>query len=166
MDKKLLKRFSEVELVIFDFDGVMTDNSVLVSEEGFEFVICSRGDGMGIKRLANTGIKICVISTECNPVVTKRCEKLNIPCKQNIENKEMAVLETCNEFNISSQKTLFLGNDINDIPAFKSVGIPVGVADSYKEVIPFIIYQTNKKGGKGAVREICDLIYNSRNWKQ
>lgn len=162
MDKKLLKKFSEVQLLIFDFDGVMTDNNVLVSENGIEFVTCSRGDGMGIKRLASTGIKICVISTEINPVVTKRCEKLNIPCKQNIENKDKAVLDTCSEYNISSEKTLFLGNDINDIPAFKSVGLPIAVADSYKEVIPFIIYQTKKKGGKGAVREICDLIYNSK----
>ena len=133
-----------------------------VSEEGIEFVKCSRGDGMGIKRLAKTGINICVISTEINSVVSKRCEKLNIPCKQNIQNKDKAVIQTCSEYSVSCENTLFLGNDINDIPAFKIVGLPVGVADSYKEVIPFIIYQTKKGGGKGAVREICDLIYNSK----
>ena len=118
---------------------------------------------MGIKRLANTGVKICVISTEVNPVVNKRCEKLKISCKQDVEDKEKAVLEMCDEFNISTDKTLFLGNDINDIPAFNCVGIPVAVADAYPEVIPYTIYQTKRKGGKGAVREICDAIYFLQN---
>ena len=92
-------------------------------------------------------------------LLKKRCEKLKISCKQDVEDKAKAVLETCDELNISTEKTLFLGNDINDIPAFNCVGIPVAVADAYPEVIPYTIYQTKRKGGKGAVREICDAIY-------
>ena len=163
MNDELKEKIIALELLIFDFDGVMTNNQVLVSELGTEFVICSRGDGMGIKRLLKTGIKICVISTEVNPVVNKRCEKLKIPCKQNIEDKEKAVLDTCTELNVSPDKTLFLGNDINDIPAFNCVGLPVAVADAYPEVVPHTIFQTKKKGGKGAVREICDIVYNLQN---
>ena len=163
MNNEIKAKIAKVELVIFDFDGVMTNNEVIVSELGTEYVICSRGDGMGITRLLKTGLKICVISTEVNPVVNKRCEKLKILCKQNVEDKEKAVLEMCDEFNISTDKTLFLGNDINDIPAFNCVGIPVAVADAYPEVIPYTIYQTERKGGKGAVREICDIIYFAQN---
>ena len=159
MNKEFLEDISNLELLIFDFDGVFTNNKVLISELGIESVICSRGDGMGINRLSSIGMKMCVISTEANIVVKKRCEKLKIPCKQNIKDKEKAVLETCKEYNVSTKNTLFLGNDINDIPAFKCVGIPVAVADAYEEVIPFTKYQTKKNGGDGAIREICDIIF-------
>jgi len=82
-----------------------------------------------------------------------------LPCKQNIEDKAAAILDACRELGIDPAETMFVGNDINDIPAFKSVGIPVAVADAYPEVFPHILFSTEKPGGFGAVREICDLVY-------
>ena len=150
---------SSVRLVAFDFDGVFTNNTVQVNQDGIESVQCWRSDGLGIARLRSIGVQTMIISTETNPVVSARAAKLKMPCKQGIEDKALTILETCTEFNIDPQHTMFVGNDINDIPAFKAIGFPVAVADAYPEVLPFVCHQTAKPGGYGAVRELCDLIY-------
>ena len=153
------EKLSSVRLVAFDFDGVFTNNTVQGSQDGIESVQCWRSDGLGIARLRSIGVQTMIISTETNAVVGARAAKLKMPCKQGIEDKALAILETCKEFNIDPQHTMFVGNDINDIPAFQVVGIPVAVADAYTEVLPFACHQTFKPGGYGAVRELCDLIY-------
>jgi len=154
---------STVRLIVFDFDGVFTDNAVYVTQDGIESVRCWRSDGLGLSRLRSVGIQAFIISTEANPVVSARAQKLKLPCKQGVEDKAAAILATCRELQIAPQQTMFVGNDINDIPAFQSIGIPVGVADAYPEIYPYILYRTQKPGGFGAVREICDLVYNARN---
>jgi len=153
---------STVRLIAFDFDGVFTDNSVYVTQDGIESVRCWRSDGLGLDRLRSIGIEILIISTEINPVVMARAQKLKLPCKQGVQDKAAEILATCQDLQINPQQTMFVGNDINDIPAFQSIGIPVGVADSYPEIYPYILYRTQKPGGLGAVREICDLVFNTR----
>ena len=154
---------STVKLIAFDFDGVFTDNTVYVTQGGVESVRCWRSDGLGLSRLQSIGVHAFIISTEENPVVTARANKLKMPCKQGVEDKAAAILQTCTELGIEPEHTMFVGNDINDIPAFKSVGLPVAVADAYPEVDPYVLFQTEKSGGLGAVREICDLVFNARN---
>jgi 3-deoxy-D-manno-octulosonate 8-phosphate phosphatase (KDO 8-P phosphatase) len=154
---------STVRMIAFDFDGVFTDNFVYISQDGVESVRCWRSDGIGLERLRSIGVEAFIISTEANPVVSTRAQKLKLPCKQGVEDKAAAILAECCKFKINPNQTMFVGNDINDIPAFKSIGIPVGVADGYPEINPYIIYRTQKPGGFGAVREICDLVYNARN---
>jgi len=151
-----------IQLVVFDFDGVFTDNTVYVSQSGTETIRCWRSDGLGLSRLHKIGVQTFIISTELNPVVMTRANKLKISCKQGIENKAMAVLDTCKELGIAPEHTMFVGNDINDIPAFKVVGVPVAVADAYPEVDLHIMFRTEKLGGFGAVREVCDLIYYAK----
>ena len=153
---------STVKLIAFDFDGVFTDNTVYVTQGGVESVRCWRSDGLGIFRLQSIGVHVLIISTEKNPVVTVRANKLKMPCKQGVEDKAAAILQICTELGIAPEHTMFVGNDINDIPAFKSVGLPVAVADAYPEVDPYVLFQTEKSGGLGAVREICDLVFNAR----
>ena len=156
------KDFSNVKLALFDFDGVFTDNNVYITENGKEIVKCNRSDGIGISRIKKIGIKCYVISSEKNIVVEKRCQKLNINFKQNVLDKKIAVLDICKENNIEPENTLFLGNDINDIPALKSVGFPVAVADAFLEIEEFVKFKTKAKGGQGAVREVCDIIFRSK----
>ena len=151
-----------VKLIAFDFDGVFTDNTVYVDQNGLESVRCWRSDGLGLARLSSIGVKAFIISTEVNPVVSARAQKLKLPCKQGVEDKAACILSICNELEIDPKDSMFVGNDINDIPAFQSVGIPVGVADSYPEIYPYILYRTQKPGGFGAVREVCDLVFNAR----
>jgi 3-deoxy-D-manno-octulosonate 8-phosphate phosphatase (KDO 8-P phosphatase) len=159
LTKELLRTIS---LIAFDFDGVFTDNSVYMNQDGIEEVRCCRSDGIGLSRLKEVDVKVFIVSTEINPVVSKRAEKLKVPCIQGIENKADAITEICKKLNIDPKQAMFVGNDINDIPAFTSVGIPVGVLDSYTEIYPYIVYRTQKAGGFGAVREICDLVYNAK----
>lgn len=154
-----------VQLVVFDFDGVFTDNTVYVTQDGVESVRCWRSDGLGLSRLRSVGVKVFIISTEANPVVTARANKLKMPCKQGVEDKAAAILDACLELAISPEQTMFVGNDINDIPAFTSVGIPVAVADAHSEVYPYVCYRTQKPGGFGAVREVCDLIFYAKKCK-
>ena len=153
---------ASVELVAFDFDGVFTDNTVYVTQDGIESVRCWRSDGLGLDRLRSTGVHAFILSTEANLVVARRAQKLKLPCKQAIEDKAAAILEICKELSIAPARTMFVGNDINDIPAFNAVGIPIAVADAYPETHSHVLYRTNKPGGRGAVREVCDLIFHAK----
>ena len=153
---------SNIQLVMFDFDGVFTDNTVIVDQDGKESVRCWRSDGIGLQRLKEVGIKACIVSTEQNPVVMARAQKLQIDCWQNVADKEAAVIKICTHFNVPTAAAMFVGNDINDIPAFKIVGLPVGVSDCSPEIIPFILFRTKSNGGLGAVRELCDLLFAAR----
>lgn len=154
---------ASVRLIAFDFDGVFTDNTVYVTQDGLESVRCWRSDGLGLTRLRNVGVHAMIISTEVNSVVSARAEKLKLAVKQGVEDKASAILAICSELNIPPEETMFVGNDINDIPAFKSVGLPVAVADAYPDIYPYVLYRTQKPGGMGAVREVCDLVYNAKN---
>lgn len=151
-----------VRLVAFDFDGVFTDNTVYVTQDGIESVRCWRSDGIGLTRLRSTGVHTLILSTEINPVVSARAHKLKTPLKQGLEDKAVAILDTCRELGIEPEHAMFVGNDINDIPAFKAVGLPVAVGDSYPEIFPHVLYRTTKPGGYGAVREVCDLIFHAK----
>jgi len=111
------------------------------------------------------GVRLHIVSSETNPVVSKRANKLGIDCCQGVENKADAVLGICDKYSVSPEKTMFVGNDINDIPAFEIVGIPVGVADAYEETYPYVMFRTKKAGGFGAVREICDIVFSAKKTK-
>ncbi len=159
------EKLASIKLIAFDFDGVFTDNTVYVNQDGNETVRCWRSDGLGLARLGDIGVQAFIISTESNPVVSARARKLKLPCKQNVENKAAAILDTCRELGIDPVNVMFVGNDTNDIPAFKLVGIPVAVADANPEVSPYVLFRTEKSGGLGAVREICDLVYYAQSSK-
>lgn len=159
---RLAELLEGIRLVAFDFDGVFTNNMVYVSEDGTESVRCWRSDGLGLSRLRAAGVHVLIVSTEVNPVVTMRARKLKCPCRQGIEDKAATILEVCRELGVEPSQTAFVGNDINDIPAFKSVALPVAVADASSEVYPFVLYRTVKAGGEGAVREFCDLVFYAK----
>ncbi len=153
---------SNIELIIFDFDGVFTDNAVYVTQDGAESVRCWRSDGLGLEKLKKIGVKLHILSSEVNPVVSMRSAKLNIGCSQGVEDKAEAVLELCHNYLVNPQRTMFVGNDTNDIAAFQSVGIAVGVADSHEDINSHVMFKTEKKGGMGAVREICDIVLRAK----
>jgi YrbI family 3-deoxy-D-manno-octulosonate 8-phosphate phosphatase len=153
--------FKQIKLLILDFDGVLTNNYVWISEDGIESVRCNRSDGIGLSRLRTIGVEIYILSTEKNKVVTTRANKLKTSVIQGVDDKKAAVYKLSKDLDIPLTNIAFLGNDINDIPALEIVGMPMGVADSFEEINSKIIYKTKRNGGEGAVREICDLIYNS-----
>jgi YrbI family 3-deoxy-D-manno-octulosonate 8-phosphate phosphatase len=152
------ERLKKLKLVAFDFDGVLTDNSVYVFEDGREAVRCSRGDSLGLGMLAAAGVHTVIISKETNPVVTARAKKMKMRCIQNCDDKRTALEGLANELGLSMDEIAFVGNDVNDIPCLEIVGMPMVVADAHEDVLRYAAYRTTKVGGNGAVREICDLI--------
>ena len=147
-----------IRLVAFDFDGVFTDNMVYVLQDGTEAVRCFRSDGIGLHKINRLGIETVIISTEANPVVSARAQKLNIRCIQNCRDKRAALVNIANEKKISLQEVAFVGNDVNDLACLECVALPIVVQDAYPEVVRTALYQTRRPGGHGAVREICDLF--------
>jgi N-acylneuraminate cytidylyltransferase len=148
----------KVELVIFDFDGVMTDDRVWVNQDGIEMVAASRRDGLGIAMLRKAGISAIVLSTETNPVVAARCRKLNLPLLQGIEDKAATLRQLLEERKLKTQNVVYLGNDVNDLPCFPMVGCAVATADAHPEVCRHADLVLTSKGGFGAVRELCERI--------
>lgn len=156
---KDLTLIRKIRLIVFDFDGVFTDNAVYVSEDGIETVRCSRSDGLGLSRLRATGrVDLLVISTEVNPVVGARCRKLKLPFIQGVPDKALRLTEVMAERNLARDQVAYVGNDINDSGCLRLVGLPIVVADALPEVLPLARLRTAVPGGQGAVREICDTF--------
>lgn len=161
-------QLDQIKFVAFDFDGVFTDNRVIVSETGEESVICNRSDGIGLERLRQINIPFAVFSTEVNPVVAARCEKLKIPCYSGLsglsgrKDKLTCLTHVIAEKGISLKQVAFIGNDINDLPCFRAVGFPIAVADAWIEVRQEALLVLTRAGGLGSVREFCDLLFYSK----
>jgi len=158
----LARRLASVRLVAFDFDGVFTDNRVWVSEDGTEAVCCTRADGLGLRKLEAHGIATVIISTETNPVVSLRARKLGTPCMQGCDDKVAALNDACAAMGITPADAAFIGNDINDAACLAAAGVPIVVADAHPDVRGLAAYRTQAPGGRGAVREVCDLIDDAR----
>ncbi|QBG47496.1 acylneuraminate cytidylyltransferase [Verrucomicrobia bacterium S94] len=148
-----------VDAVVFDFDGVLTDNTVFVSEDGRESVRCNRGDGWGIARLRDAGIRMAVMSTEENPVVRSRCEKLKLECFHRLGNNKIDRFTAwCQENGLDPEHTIYVGNDANDIECLTAAGTGAVPQDAHPSAIQVADLVLNNKGGHGAVRELCDMI--------
>lgn len=160
---RLMKRFVDlspvaIDLIVYDFDGVMTDNRVLTLQDGTEAVFVNRADGLAVNMIKDMGIKQLIISTETNPVVKARAEKIGIDCLQGIGDKLDILKKYLTENNIDKNKVVFIGNDINDITAMSYVGFPVAPADAYLEIRNISKLVLKIKGGYGVVREFYELI--------
>jgi N-acylneuraminate cytidylyltransferase len=149
---------ARLRLVVFDFDGVMTDNGVQVDGLGGETVRCDRGDGWGVARLRDASVPMMVLSTEEHPVVAARCAKLKLPCVQGCGDKAAALAALLAEKGIDPSEVAYVGNDVNDLGCLRLVGMPVAVGDSHPEVLAASRLALTKPGGRGAVREFCDLL--------
>ena len=154
----MYKIVRKIRMIAFDFDGVFTDNRVIVSQDGSETVICNRSDGLGLEAVRNKGIVALVISTEPNPVTSVRCKKLKVPCFQSCKDKLRVLEEEASRCGISFQEIAYMGNDINDLDCLKKVGLPVCVSDAHPDVLKYALYLTKSPGGRGAVREFCDFV--------
>ncbi len=148
----------KVQLLVLDFDGVLTDNRVWMDQDGREMVVANRSDSLGINMLRQAGVETVVISKETNPVVAARCRKLNVHCIQGDDDKASSLKKMLIERKIDASHVVYLGNDINDLPCFPLVGWAVAVADAMPEVARQADYVLTRPGGRGAVRELCDLI--------
>lgn len=151
----------DAKAVVTDFDGVHTDDTALIDSDGREQVRVSREDGMGVSRLRRAGIPMLILSTEVNPVVRARADKLRVPVLHGIEDKESALAEWAAENGIALSDIAYLGNDVNDLAAMGSVGWPVAVANAHPLVRAQARIVLSREGGKGAVRELIERVLAS-----
>ncbi len=149
---------SGVDLVVFDFDGVMTDNHALVIDDGREGVLVNRADGLGVERIRRMGIPQIILSTEANPVVAARAAKLGVEVIQGCRNKARALADLCATRNFDARRVIYVGNDINDLDAMRSVGHPVAPSDAHPDIAAAAHFRTRAAGGAGVVRELSELI--------
>lgn len=147
-----------VQLIAYDFDGVMTDNKVAIDGLGNETVTTNRSDGLAISKIKDMGIRQIIISSEKNPVVQKRADKLGLTCLYGTNNKLQALKEYMHKNNVDRDKVVFVGNDINDIEVMNYVGYPVAPNDAHREIRKIAKITTTAKGGQGVVRELLDML--------
>jgi N-acylneuraminate cytidylyltransferase len=149
---------TDPRLVVFDFDGVMTDNRVWVGEDGRESVACNRSDGLGLEKLRRLGLGLFVLSTESNPLVAARCRKLDLPLEQNVGDKAERLRCLLRDRGIAAADVVYVGNDVNDADCMRIVGCSVAVADAHSDVRHLADVILTRPGGHGAVRELCDRL--------
>lgn len=147
-----------MQLIVSDFDGVWTNNEVIVLEDGREAVFCHRGDGFGLERIRDAGFDIVVISREQNPVVNARCRKLGVECHHGVLEKDQLLREILREKDVAAQHAVFIGNDLSDLSCMKIVGCSVAPADAVPAVRNAADLILSRKGGKGALREFCEML--------
>ncbi|XPV75728.1 MAG: KdsC family phosphatase [Desulfovibrio sp.] len=147
-------------LLVYDFDGVMTDNRVIVREDGLESVVCNRGDGLGINIIKKMDIPQIILSTETNPVVAARAKKIGIPAIHGSSNKKETLQNFCQENDIAMTDVFFVGNDMNDYEVMEACGFGICPSDSHKNIITLAGLTTEAKGGYGVIRELADLLHD------
>ena len=155
----------KIELIICDFDGVITDNKVWTDQDGNETIAAYRSDSIRIHELREKGMDVMILSSEPNQVVQARAKKMGVESIQGVglQDKGRVMREVLAQKNIPAENVVYIGNDFNDLPCFEVAGWSVAVADAYPEVIRAADHVLETAGGHGALRELCDLILgNSR----
>jgi len=152
----------KIDLIICDFDGVLTDNRVWVDQDGRETVAAFRSDSPRVHELRQRGIEVMIISSEANTVVAARAKKMGVEAIHGVglQDKGRVMRDVLAKKNIKAENVVYIGNDLNDLPCFEVAGWSVAVADAFPEVIRAADYVLKTRGGHGALREVCDLILN------
>lgn len=153
-----LPDINSISCIFYDFDGVMTDNTVMVDQDGRESVVVNRSDGLAVSRMRDMGVRQVIVSTETNPVVERRAEKLKIPVVHSIGDKGAYIKSYAESEGIDLSKAIFVGNDLNDIPAFNAVGIKCAPADAEEEILEIADWVSSRCGGRGVIRELYRVL--------
>ena len=152
----------EIKVVVFDFDGVFSDNRVWTNDRGEESVACFRGDSAGLRRLEEVGVSAFILTSETNDAVSARARKIRIECIRGVEDKLPVLREELQRRGFSAAETAYLGNDVNDAECLAEVGLAVVPSDAWPEVMPLAGMVLARAGGGGCVRELCDAIWNAK----
>ena len=150
--------FSKPAALIFDFDGVLTDNKVYVTEDGKEMVCCNRGDGLAFEVFRKIGLPVFIVSKETNKVVGARAAKLKVPVFQSVTDKCEAVSGLARQEGLEISELLFVGNDLNDLDVMKACGLSACPSDSHPKIREAATFVLQTRGGEGVAREIAEKI--------
>jgi YrbI family 3-deoxy-D-manno-octulosonate 8-phosphate phosphatase len=153
---------AEIRLVVFDFDGVFSDNRVWTNDRGEESVACTRADSLGLRRLDEVGVDYFILTSETNDAVLARARKIRSECVRGVENKLPVLREELERRGVTPAETAYVGNDVNDAECLAAVGLPVVPADAWAEVMPLANVVLSRAGGRGCVREFCDAVWHAK----
>lgn len=153
-----------IRLLVLDVDGVLTDGRIYMDDQGKETKAYHVRDGYGIRLLMGAGIDVAIITGRLSKSAGHRAADLGIKnIFQGVSDKKAVCMKLLEEKGLAMDQVCFIGDDLQDLPLLKVVGLPVTVSDGVKEVCEAAKYITEKNGGCGAVREVCELILKAQN---
>lgn len=157
------QRAKKIKVIVFDVDGVMTDGSLMIGDDGQEYKSFHSLDGLGMKLLKATGVEMAIITGRTSNVVTQRAETTGIAhFYQGVEDKLKAFEDLVKKMNVSPEECAFMGDDIVDLPPMRRAGLAITVPTATPLVKQYAHYTTQAQAGRGAVREVCELLMKAQ----
>ena len=161
--KDILERAAQIKLVIFDVDGVLTDGSLFLGADGLEYKAFNSRDGHGMKMLQQSGVTIAIITGRTSKVVEFRMQSLGIEhVYQGQHDKRIAFAELLENLNLKTDEVAYVGDDVVDLPVMSKVGLAIAVQDAHSMVLKHAHWQTPSCGGRGAGRDVCEMLMEAR----
>lgn len=161
--KNCFGRAREIKLLLLDVDGVLTDGSITYTDEGIEVKTFNAKDGFGLNLLRQVGVEVGIITARSSKALIRRCEDLHIDhLHQGKRHKVEVYKSMLKDLKLQPEQVAYVGDDWLDLPMFGQVGFAVTVADGMDELKQVAHYTTKSFGGRGAVREVCDLIIDAK----
>ncbi|MCS6830257.1 MAG: HAD-IIIA family hydrolase [Armatimonadota bacterium] len=163
----VLQSLQAVKAVILDVDGVLTDGGIYYDPTGREIKRFHVADGLGIELLRHAGIRVALLSGRVSEALTRRAAELKVAeCYQGVRDKKAQIEKLRQQWHMKADELLYVGDDLNDLPAFEAVGVRVAVANAVAELKERAHYTTQASGGNGAVREVCEWLLQARGERQ
>ncbi|MFH1350281.1 MAG: HAD hydrolase family protein [Pseudomonadota bacterium] len=158
----------KIKLFILDVDGVMTDGRIFLDQQGEEIKCFHVRDGLGLRLLIEAGIDVVIISGRKSNAVEHRLKTLGISeIYQGVRDKEALCINLIKKKKLKREHVCCMGDDLPDIPMFDQAGLSIAVADAADEVRDAATFITKNRGGKGAVREACELVLKAqKKWEK
>lgn len=161
--KDILEKASRIRLLILDVDGVLTDGSLFVGDDGQEYKAFNSRDGHGIKMLQKHGVIVAIITGRTSQVVEHRMANLGVKhVYQGKLEKLPAYEELAAKLGIPAEETAYVGDDVVDLPVMRKIGLAIAVQDAHPLVQAHSHWQTPSHGGRGAARDVCEMLMEAQ----
>jgi len=158
-DTVLLEKLRHIRLLLLDVDGVLTDGSIIYNDDGSETKVFNAKDGLGLKLAMSAGIKVGIVTMRSSQVLRHRCANLGIDLLfDGVEDKAQMLDKIVAQTGLAAEHTAFMGDDLPDLPIMKHAGLSIAVADAHEIVRQKADWTTRARGGRGAVREVCEAV--------
>ena len=159
----LPEKLKDIQLLLLDVDGVLTDGSIIYSDQDSETKVFNVKDGFGLKLVMAAGIKVGLVTGRTSRALHHRCRDLGIRfIYDGVQQKAPLLDRIISETGVGAADTAFIGDDLPDLPLMRRVGLSIAVADAHEMVRDYSDWITSAPGGRGAVREVCDALLKAR----
>ncbi|SNR60644.1 3-deoxy-D-manno-octulosonate 8-phosphate phosphatase (KDO 8-P phosphatase) [Methylobacillus rhizosphaerae] len=156
-------RAKRIKVAVFDVDGILTNGGLMLGDDGLEYKIFHSQDGLGMKMLSNTGVRLAYITGRKSNVVVKRAENTGVHILyQGVDDKLAAFNDLLEQQDVSAEECLFMGDDVIDIPPMRRAGLAITVPHAMPLVKEYAHYTTERQAGFGAVREVCEMLMKAQ----